>query len=169
MKTLIALLLTLSLPVVAGEVTSSIPEVEALELPEPTKRSPVSQKSILIPSTAKAGDTVKVVIKGKILSNWHIYAQDPTGVFKVTEYSTVLPAGIEAAGEWELPGAEAYYADPNILIYHNDVLFSQQVTLAEDLKPGEYEIEVKFNYQTCDPYMCLPPKREKQVLKLTVK
>lgn len=168
MKYLLILLAAIAINTSANEV-AVVPEVAELQLPETSRRAPLSQKSIVVPAAASAGDTVTLFIKGQLMDDWHIYAYDPTQVFKVTEHSLVLPDGIAEIGEWKLPDAEPYMADPNILIYHGELLFARQLKLANQLTPGDYEIEVQFSYQTCDPYMCLPPKREKQVLTLTIK
>ena len=40
---------------------------------------------MLVPAQAEAGDTVQMTIKVEMLENWHIYAYDPTWVFKVTD------------------------------------------------------------------------------------
>ena len=168
MKYLLMLFSVVAFNAFAGDV-SSAPEVESLELAEPTARKPLSQKAVVFPANASAGDTVKVAIKAKLLDTWHIYAYDPTAVYKVTEHSLSLPEGVERAGDWQLPSAEPYIANPDILIYHDDLLFVQELTIGDDVPAGEMDIEVKFSYQTCDPYFCHPPKTEKQVLTLTVK
>ncbi|MDM3870967.1 protein-disulfide reductase DsbD family protein [Porticoccus sp. W117] len=159
-----------SLPLLAiaddGDFESRI---KALPVEELTPRNPVSVSAILEKSSMASGDTAQVAIKTTVMPNWHIYAYDPTQVFKVTTYSVTLPEGMEEAGEWQLPSAEPYSADPNILVYHDELIFQQTLKAGADMAPGNYPVTVNFNYQACDPYICLPPKKKKVVLDIEVK
>ncbi|MCV6605630.1 MAG: protein-disulfide reductase DsbD family protein [Porticoccaceae bacterium] len=163
-----ALLLVLAVSTNAADKTIAA-SLEDVFLPEPTERAPLAWKAVALPADARPGDTVQVAIKGQLKTNWHIYAYDPTQVFAETSHSLTLPENIKESGDWELPGAEPYVADPNILVYHDELLFTQNVVLGEEIETGKYEITVNLKYQACDPYRCLPPKNESQTVKLQIR
>lgn len=138
-------------------------------LKELTSRKPVSLGAAISRTEAVPGETLSVLVKGKVMSNWHIYARDYTGQFKVVKHTLDLPEGIEAQGDWDRPSAEVYHGSMETLLYRGDLEFSQKIKVTENQSPGEYVITVVFDYQACDPTICLPPKKERFPLVLTVK
>lgn len=154
----------------AGEAADRLDErLGALGLAVPTDDAPVSVASTLGEDSVAAGADVWVGIKVQLAPGWHIYAYDPTSRFILTEYSVATPDGIKATGEWSQSGASPYYADPQIMVYVNDLQLKRPLSIADDLSPGTYDVSVDFKYQACNPRICLPPETTSQTLTLSVK
>lgn len=142
--------------------------VARLSLAEPTEEQPVSSDVLMLPTSAAPGEKVRLAIKAEVLPTWHIYAHDPSEMFIVTTHTFELSDGLTADGDWFLPMSELYDAAPTMLIYHGELLFMQDLRVAKDAKPGTETVELKFRYQACDPYICLPPEEIQRTLTLTV-
>jgi thiol-disulfide isomerase/thioredoxin len=108
--------------------------------------------------SAMFGTSFEVNVTFSIQKEWYIYA--PTGVNasrgKIeTKVVFTPPSGISRSGKIQLPkphyknGYQAYEGD--------SITMSQKFQLSETIKPGQYEINVKVTYQTCNDEICLPP------------
>ena len=131
-------------------------------------KHPVIVTANLSKRNVAAGDQIKATIRVTMDKGWHIYAYDPTYTFIVTEYDARFPDGVSAAGDWQLPRAKPYYADPSILIFEGDARFVRPLQIAEDIPPGASEVKMSIKYQTCNPNICLPPETITRTLTLTV-
>lgn len=146
-------------------------QIASLAVPEPTGRDPVSVVTTVIPTTAKPGETVTVVVKARMLDGWRIYRYvPPTAAYLPTKWILELPKGIEKQGDWEKPAPEYLAGEADILIYQGEVVFLHKVKMSEHAKSGETKtIKAGLNYQTCNNDMCLRPTSKVTDVAVTVR
>ncbi len=132
--------------------TSAIFKAKAneLELPEVTREAPVALNAVIM----NQEDKTFIVVKIGIMENWHIYGYvPPGGYFIQSKLDVKAPEGVSAKSVLK-PKMKGYTADPGILIYKGDLVFAFE--LHGEVQAGQ-AIEVRLDYQPCDPYICLPP------------
>jgi len=113
------------------------------------------------PATARAGETVKIIVAAKLDEGWHIYSltQPPGGPLKTT--ITLAPNAIfEKTGAFTGPAPKRAH-DPAFDIitesHEGTVEFAALVTLKRDAAAGKQTVEGKVNYMVCDATSCMPP------------
>jgi len=100
-------------------------------------------------------------VKIAIHPGYHIYnyvAKSDPYIETVVEVS--LPQGYTAVGGMKAP-AGAYYNQSGTTVYHDRVVFSQELTGS-----GTGEVTCKVRYQCCDPNICFPPEEKVFTIKL---
>lgn len=157
----------------AGEVMAEVEAkmaADAIEMPEPTMRDPVSVAVVVTPTLAKPGDVVEVVVKTKILPGWRIYRYaPPTSAYMTTKWLLELPEGVEKSGDWQKPPPEYLPGYSDILVHQGESVFSHKVKIPEGAKTGQlFTIKAGLNYQTCNNDMCLRPTIKVMDLVVTV-
>ncbi len=101
------------------------------------------------------GDKKEIVVKVKIHSGYHIYAdvsdRDP---YIKSEIHINTPTGIVKEGNLILPSFR-YFNDKGTTIYEDEVVFKQVI-----VGKGKGVATVQVQYQCCDSQICFPPVEE---------
>lgn len=118
------------------------------------------------PAQAKPGELVTYQVKAKLTAPWHIYkyskapAEDGP---KLTEFDFFDPAGLALEKGWTVdpePTRKREPAFPDIpfLEYHEDeVVWSQQLRIPADAKPGMRTLRCQVGYMLCSDQNCTMP------------
>ena len=145
--------------------------VQALQVGEPTGRAPLQMTTSLVPATAAPGETVRLVIKVKLMPGWHFYEYVPEGEpYKQTEWLMELGEGLQSLSEWEGPSAEPYLYNPMMAVYEGGeeaIVFYRELVVNDDAS-GELTVKAGLYFQTCDANMCLPTRKQMDDLVLKV-
>ncbi|MBN1212945.1 MAG: thioredoxin family protein [candidate division Zixibacteria bacterium] len=161
---IVVLLLT---SLVAGEVLSD--EVVPLNLGDPPAERLAEVASFFSVNSAQPGKTYPAAVQVKIKKDWHINSALPyqdwlipaelifDTVPGLTPHTIVYPAGFEA-----------FLADQKMSVYHEEVVIGFEVTIDNNLEPGEYSLPVGFIYQPCNNKECRPPETGRSDLVITV-
>ena len=122
------------------------------------------------PATARAGETVMLVLDAEVIEGWHAYGSLETTNIPVTLKPEKLQLGsLERAGEAEVPPGEhkdMYGLDTYPLPHVFEV--KQPVKVPADAKPGAIEVFGAMNYQVCDENGCDNPTDAPFTAKLMV-
>ena len=158
MKQLIlAITLLISASAFAQDINEAqLKEYTSIELKSTSPEAPVSMNAKIFPAGKENETHAYMAVKVKVHENWHIYAYVPEGGFFIqSEIKVHLPDGIKANLVKE-PKTHAYDADPQIMLYKDDLLFVYELK-GNNLTKGGHEVTTTLSYQPCDPYACLPP------------
>lgn len=133
----------------------------AFKIKAPETSDPVSVDAKLLWNSNKT--QVAVVVKGKILAGWHIYAYVPdTQPYIQYEMVLDLPKGVTPLGEWTKPNSYPY--EDNIFVYKGELIFIRYFSVNDFEKNAV--ITTGLFYQTCDIKQCLQPNTKTKELKL---
>ncbi len=121
--------------------------------------SPVTIAAKVVP-LQNAASRFRVVVEVEIEHGWHAYASVADGnTSRVMEVRMKCPDGVEPAGDWLLPLALPYPAEPDNQVYEGAVKFSREISVQPS---GESrDIDVVVSYQVCDEKRCMPPTTSK--------
>lgn len=130
------------------------------EAPIPTLDSPVTFAATSDRSTAKPGEILRLIVRGRILSNWHIYSADgPSGVSIPTRFELSLPDGILREGDWKYPDAKIDVSSFGLTSkYVDEFQASVELRLSDSLSAGPIKVGCSVRYQACNLDQCLQPK-----------
>lgn len=108
------------------------------------------------PATARAGETVMLVLDATVIDGWHAYGTRETTNLPVSLQADKLELGVlEVAGEPQIPPGE--YKDFHGLdTFPLPQKFSvkQPVKVPAGTEPGEIAVAGAMNYQVCDENSC---------------
>jgi thiol:disulfide interchange protein DsbD len=122
-------------------------------------RAAHTQVQFILPSTAKAGDTVLVGVQLKMESDWHTYWKNPGESGQATEIKWTLPAGVTAGEiEWPLPH-KIPPADVVTYGYEHEVVLLVPLKLDASLPAGPLELKAKVAWLECKE-SCIPADAE---------
>lgn len=145
--------------------------VESLQVEAPTPRSPLQMKASLIPAQAAPGETVKLVVKVRLMPGWHFYDYvPPTEPYIQTKWLMELGSGLESQGEWGGPEATPYISNPMMLVHEGGaepMVFYRELVVSENAT-GAVAVEAGLHFQACDADICLPARKRTEDLILTV-
>ena len=153
---------------------ATVPAVARADAPKPAKkdtRASVQPKQAtfttsVTPAQAKPGDLVTYKVKAKLDEPWHIYkyskkpGEDGP---KLTEFDFFDTAGLTLVKDWTAqpePTKKREPAFPDIpfLEYHEDeVVWSQQLRVPADAKPGKLALRCQIGYMLCSDQNCTMP------------
>lgn len=114
------------------------------------------------PSTATAGQTVRIQLAAQIDEGWHLYAleQESNGPMPTALSAGPAPAFTLNVKEIDAPEPQKTH-DPNFEAetawYAESVVFGLPVKVAAGTAAGERTIEVKARFQACNDTLCLRP------------
>lgn len=130
----------------------------------------LSLQATLEPSTAKPGDTVKLVLTATVSEGWHAYGTKETVNIPIElPADTLKVAPLVLDGDPVIPPGNAksgplgtQYPLPETFVV------TQSLRVPAGAAAGEVEIEGALRYQICDANMCLPPDDAKFAVVLKV-
>ena len=139
---------------------TTVYEEVQIQVPVPTLDSPVKFAASLDRATAKPGEILKLIVRGRILSNWHIYSADgPSGVSIPTRFELSLPNGILSEGDWKYPDARMDVSSFGLTSkYVDEFQASVDLRLSDSLSAGPIKVGCSVQYQACNLNQCLQPK-----------
>ena len=115
------------------------------------------------PQTVAPGGTVHLRFRAAIGSGWKMYALDsppPTQSVEVTLDS--LTAGLQHGDVRQAAPKRGY--DPNfdkeVTYFDGEALLEADVTVADAVQPGTYDVSGTITYMICNDRMCLPPTQQ---------
>lgn len=117
---------------------------------------PKTKVQLLVePATAKPGETIDVALKLTMAKGWHTYWRNPGENGTATSVKWTLPTGITAGDiRWPVPEKVEWF-EMFTYAYHGEVWLLVPMTLAGDLKPGEYSLKGKVDWLECEE-TCIP-------------
>lgn len=123
------------------------------------------------PPTARAGETVKLVLEATVAFGWHAYGKLETVNVPVSlSHDKIKWGGLEAVGEAAIPDGELkaveFVGDQFPLPEFFEV--TQVVKVPDGTAPGAITLEGNFDFQVCNETGCLPPDEAPFQASLTV-
>ena len=111
--------------------------------------------TLILPSTAIAGDTVLVGVQLKMEPGWHTYWKNPGEAGQATEVKWTLPPGVTAGEiQWPLPH-KIPPADVVTYGYEDEVVLLVPLKLASNLPAGPLNLAAKVSWLECKE-SCIP-------------
>ena len=114
---------------------------------------------LLLPASAKPGDTVLVGVRLKMESGWHTYWKNPGEAGQATEIKWTLPPGVTAGEiQWPLP----HKIPPTDVVtygYEDEVVLLVPLKLESSLPAGLLNLKGKVAWLECKE-SCLPADTE---------
>lgn len=147
-----------------AEINKTVKEMKLKAL---TREQPVAMDAKLFSGTVseKTDNFYYVVVKINIMDGWHNYAYVPDGGYFYTSKLSLMCNGKPIAAKiLKEPGAVPYEADHQLLIYKGQLVFVYQIDKSSLPFKEDFDVSVVYDYQACDPYICLPPKKIKKDL-----
>ncbi len=113
------------------------------------------------PTTARAGETVKIVVTAVVDEGWHLYSltQKPGGPQKTT-ITLAENAVLEKAGEFIGPAPKRVRDQSfgmDVEQHEGRVEFAAPLTLKAGAVAGRQKIEGKMRFMLCNAQSCMPP------------
>ena len=117
------------------------------------------------------GATFRAMADVEVEEGWHVNSNEPLEDFLIpTEIIFDPPEGFEVTAIF-YPEAELIdfdFWDTPLSVYERTFAVGVEISVADDLAPGDYEIPGVIYYQACDDRQCLPPDEEAFTLPVTV-
>jgi thiol:disulfide interchange protein len=111
--------------------------------------------TLILPASAKPGDTLKVGVDLKMEPGWHTYWKNPGDAGQATEIKWTLPPGITAGEiQWPLP-EKLPPADVTTYGYVDEVVLLVPLKIAADFPAGPLEMSAKVSWLECND-SCIP-------------
>lgn len=142
---------------VASETRSD--EVVPLNLGDQPSERLAEVASFFSVSSAQPGKTYPAAVLVKIKKDWHINSDRPYQEWLIpAELTFDTVPGLTPHGIVYPVGFDAFLADQKMLVYHEEIVIGFEVTVDDNLEPGEYNLRVGFTYQPCNDKECRPPE-----------
>ncbi len=157
---------------VAGLVLPAVAQVNPFgEVKTPEKaQDPITGFSgVMSISSAEPGKTYTAAAVLKIRAGWHINSASPYQSYLIpAELSFIDTDGFHAHSIQYPEGHDVLMDDQTLSVYDGRVIIHFQVTVDEDMEPGEYVLPISFTGQPCNDRECLPPRTEEADLNVKV-
>ncbi|MBI5396249.1 MAG: thioredoxin family protein [Verrucomicrobia bacterium] len=142
----------------------------AAAIAAPTPHVAVSAR--VEPATARAGETVKLIVTAVVDEHWHLYSltQKPGGPEKTT-LTLADNAVVEKAGAFTGPAPKRVRDtafDMDVEQHEGKVEFTAPLALKAGAVAGAQKIEGKMRFMVCDAQSCLPPMNAAFVAEFTI-
>jgi thiol:disulfide interchange protein DsbD len=157
----------------AAASTSSAEEAQPKHKDSRIKPPEVTYETRVVPATARPGDTVEYQVVVSVDEPWHIYAwadKQPDDGPRSTQFDLFDTGGLKPVVDREAkvvvwspddkPTRKKEPAFPNldaVLFHQRKVVWSVQMTVPRDAKPGERTIQSQIYFQICNDQACKPP------------
>lgn len=125
--------------------------------------------SVFSVTAAQPGKTYPAATVIVIKEDWHINSARPYQEWLIpAALAFDTPPGLIPQNIIYPPGFDAFLADLEMSVYHERIIIPFEISLAEDLEPGEYILPVWFTYQPCNNLECRPPETDSANLIIVV-
>jgi len=127
--------------------------------PEPDKQT-TTVKIYLGKDKVYAGEEVKAAVKLNIENGWHINSNKPNEDFLVPTQiliDTALGFKIDKFNFPQAKNLNLSFSDKPLSVYEGEVSVGAVITVPSSIKPGEYKVVAKIDYQSCNNATCLAP------------
>ena len=116
------------------------------------------------------GGEIKLAVKAKIDSTWHINSNKPYDDYLIPTKLTLenKDFNIEKTLYPEAHDLKLSFSEKPLSVWQNNILIGCLVKAKEDLSPGTYPVIVTLNYQGCNNATCLPPTAVKDTVQIEV-
>ena len=106
-----------------------------------------------------AGEVTTLIVDMKIMKDFFVYSSHPEKSLSPSSIEWQDSSYFSVIGILLEPVPKTKY-DPmfemNIGYHTNEIQFSQDLKIANNIKPGSYVLNGTFVYQACDPRKCIP-------------
>jgi len=122
--------------------------------PAVTEDQPVAFAALLVPD---ADDPRRgtAVVRANLAPGWHLYADLPaSSPYRATELELLLPEGLRAVGDWQLPRGRPVELGSKLRVWTGDRLFLQRVEADQPLASSA--VQCRLRYQVCNEELCFP-------------
>lgn len=116
------------------------------------------------------GGEIKLAVKAKIDSSWHINSNKPYDEYLIPTKLTIENKNfnIEQILYPKAHDLKLAFSDKPLSVWQNDILIATLVKVNKNLSPGKYPVIVTLNYQGCNNATCLPPTAVKDTILIEV-
>jgi thiol:disulfide interchange protein DsbD len=116
------------------------------------------------------GGEIKLAVKAKIDSTWHINSNKPYDDYLIPTRLTIEDKdfNIEKTLYPKAHDLKLAFSDNPLSVWQDNILIASLVKANKKLSPGEYPVIVTLNYQACNNATCLPPASVKDTIKIKV-
>lgn len=110
---------------------------------------------VIRPESAKAGQTVELLVAVRIASAHYLHAADDSDTtFVPVAMSLVLPDGIEAVGEWQFPAPISVHG--HSMGYRESIFLRRSLKVLPTALPQTLRLMGALHYQACTDELCWP-------------
>jgi thiol:disulfide interchange protein DsbD len=129
----------------------------------------VTAQVVFSRESVPAGGTYPAAVLVSIHPDWHINSARPHEDWLIpAEVSFDTLIGITPSN-FVLPKAhDMTLFDQPFSVYSNDIVFLFDITIANSVQAGAYDIPVRFTYQPCNNFECRAPQTVEMPLTITV-
>jgi len=113
-------------------------------------------EAVLVPATARPGETVTLELRGQVNDGHHVYGhkQNPK-MGRVPNIKLADGSAVKAVGELELPpGEEKMWFGETYHFVEGSFTAKQKLRVLKDAKPGKLGIAFHLDYEVCDDETC---------------
>ncbi len=139
-----------------GGAQAAVPELGVVPGLQLVPDEKLTLKARFEPATARAGETVMLVLDAEVIDGWHAYGTLETTNLPVSLKPEKLTLGVlERGGEPQIPAGELkdFHGLDTYPLPHQFTV-KQPVKVPEGTAPGEVEVSGAMNYQVCDENSC---------------
>ncbi len=116
------------------------------------------------------GGEIKLAVKAKIDSSWHINSNKPYDEYLIPTKLTIenKDFNIEQTLYPKAHDLKLSFSDKPLSVWQNEILIASLVKANKNLSPGTYPVFVTLNYQGCNNATCLPPTSVEDTVQIEV-
>ena len=116
------------------------------------------------------GGEIKLAVKAKIDSTWHINSDKPYDDYLIPSKLTLENKDfiIEKTLYPKAHDLKLSFSEKPLSVWQDNILIGCLVKANDNLSPGNYPVIVTLNYQGCNNATCLPPTSVKDTIQITV-
>ncbi|MFZ0454413.1 MAG: cytochrome c biogenesis protein CcdA [Ignavibacteriaceae bacterium] len=116
------------------------------------------------------GGEIKLAVKAKIDSTWHINSNKPYDDYLIPSKLTLenKDFNIEQTLYPKAHDLKLSFSEKPLSVWQDNILIGCLVKANENLTPGNYPVIVTLNYQGCNNATCLPPTSVKDTIQIEV-
>ncbi len=116
------------------------------------------------------GGEIKLAVKARIDSSWHINSNKPYDDFLIPTKLIIdnQNFSVEKTLYPEAHDLKLGFSENPLSVWQDNILLASLIKIKKDLMPGEYPLVVTLLYQACNNATCLPPTSVKDTVKIEV-
>ena len=116
------------------------------------------------------GGEIKLAVKAKIDSTWHINSNKPYDDYLIPTKLTLenKDFNIEKTLYPKAHDLKLSFSEKPLSVWQDEIVIGCLVKASENLSPGNYPLIVSLDYQGCNNATCLPPTSVKDTIQIEV-